>query len=39
MKVMDGCTGVAPGTVIPLAKLGLPASGRSGLLVVFWKST
>ena len=39
MKVMDGCRGVAPGTVIPLAELGLPAPGRSGLLIVFWKAT
>jgi hypothetical protein len=39
MKVMDGCKGVTPGTVIPLEQLGLPASGHNGLLIVFWKST
>ena len=39
MKVIDGLKGVAPGQKIPVGELGLPVSGRAGLLLVFWKST
>jgi hypothetical protein len=40
MKVLDGLSGgVEPGTPVPLAELGLPATGTHGLLLVFWKAT
>jgi hypothetical protein len=39
MKVIDGLTAVAPGETVSVADLGLPVSGRHGLLLVFWKST
>jgi len=40
MKVLEGLAGgVAPGTPLSVAELGLPVKGTSGLLLVFWKST
>lgn len=39
MKVLEGLKAIEPGTVVPLAELGLPASGENALLLVFWKST
>jgi hypothetical protein len=39
MKVIEGLKGVEPGSSVPVAELGLPVSGRNGLLLVFWKST
>jgi hypothetical protein len=39
MKVIDGLKGIEPGKMVSVAELGLPASGRNGLLLVFWKST
>jgi hypothetical protein len=39
MKVLEGLKAIEPGTVVPLAELGLPVSGENGLLLVFWKST
>jgi hypothetical protein len=40
MKVFEGLSGgVAPGTGLAIAELGLPVRGTSGLLLVFWKST
>ncbi len=37
--MIDGLTGIEPGKLVSVADLGLPASGRNGLLLVFWKST
>ena len=39
MKVFDGLTAVAPGETLSVVELGLPVSGRHGVLLVFWKST
>jgi hypothetical protein len=40
MKVVDGLSGgIEPGSTVPVAELGLPVKGTSGLLLVFWKST
>jgi hypothetical protein len=40
MKVLEGLSGgVAPGTRLSVAELGLPVKGAGGLLLVFWKST
>jgi hypothetical protein len=39
MKVIDGLKGIEPGQIVSVEQLGLPASGRNGLLLVFWKST
>jgi hypothetical protein len=40
MKVLEGLSaGIEPGTLVPVAELGLPAKGTSGLLLVFWKAT
>ena len=39
MKVLEGLKAIQPGSVVPVTKLGLPATGRKGLLLVFWKST
>jgi hypothetical protein len=40
MKVLEGLSGgVEPGASLPVAALGLPASGTNGVLLVFWKST
>lgn len=39
MKVIDGLRGIEPGKLVVVAGLGLPVSGASGLLLVFWKST
>ena len=38
MKVLDGGSGVATGTTMPLGDLGLPVRGEDGLLIVFWKA-
>jgi hypothetical protein len=38
MKVIEEeCKGVAEGTTLELAEMGLPVKGTSGLLIVFWK--
>jgi len=38
MKVLEqGAVGVRVGVKIEHTKLGLPAGGRHGLLIVFWK--
>lgn len=39
MKVLEGLRAIEPGTAVPLAELGLPVTGKRGLLLVFWKST
>jgi hypothetical protein len=39
MKVLEGLKAIQPGSVVPVTKLGLPVTGRKGLLLVFWKST
>lgn len=40
MKVLEGLAGgIQPGSSLPVADLGLPASGTHGVLLVFWKST
>jgi hypothetical protein len=39
MKVLEGLKAIEPGSVVPVTKLGLPVTGRKGLLLVFWKST
>ena len=39
MKVLEGLKAIEPGTAVPVAELGLPVTGRNGLLLVFWKST
>lgn len=39
MKVFEGLSGgVEPGSVVPVADLGLPVNGTSGVLLVFWKA-
>jgi hypothetical protein len=38
MKVLEGCKGIAPGTMVSLSGSGLPVEGRRGLLIVFWKA-
>ena len=40
MKVLEGLSGgVEPGAALPVAGLGLPVQGTSGVLLVFWKAT
>jgi hypothetical protein len=40
VKVLEGLSGgIEPGAALPVADLGLPASGANGVLLVFWKST
>ena len=39
MKVLEGLKAIEPGSAVPVAGLGLPVKGASGLLLVFWKST
>jgi len=39
MKVLEGLKAIEPGSSVPVAELGLPVTGRNGLLLVFWKST
>lgn len=39
MKVLEGLKAVEPGTTVPVSELGLPVTGATGLLLVFWKST
>ena len=40
MKVFEGLSGgVEPGSVVPVADLGLPVNGTNGVLLVFWKAT
>ncbi len=39
MKVIEGLKAIEPGSAVPVAELGLPATGKHGLLLVFWKST
>jgi hypothetical protein len=39
MKVLEGLNAIEPGSAVAIAELDLPVSGRSGLLLVFWKST
>jgi hypothetical protein len=39
MKVFEGLTGIGPGEMVSVTELGLPVTGRNGLLLVFWKST
>jgi hypothetical protein len=39
MKVIEGLKAIEPGSAVPVGELGLPVSGGSGLLLVFWKST
>ena len=40
MKVLEGLSGgVEPGASLSVADLALPIAGRSGALLVFWKST
>jgi len=39
VKVLEGLKAIEPGSVVPVAELGLPITGRKGLLLVFWKST
>jgi len=40
MKVIEGLSGgIAPGSAVSVGDLGLPGSGTSGVLLVFWKST
>ena len=39
MKVLEGLKAIEAGTTVPVAELGLPVRGTSGLLLVFWKST
>ncbi len=40
MKVVEGLSkGIQPGSIVPVAELGLPVKGTNGLLLVFWKST
>jgi hypothetical protein len=38
MKVVDGLNAIEPGSIVPVAELGLPVIGTKGLLLVFWKS-
>lgn len=38
MKVLEeGGQGVAPGSTLALGELGLPVTGKSPTLIVFWK--
>jgi hypothetical protein len=39
MKVLEGLKAIEPGSAVPVTELGLPVTGRRGLLLVFWKST
>jgi hypothetical protein len=40
MKVVEGLArGVEPGSLVPVAELGLPVRGDKGFLIVFWKAT
>jgi hypothetical protein len=40
MKVLEGLSGgIAPGSSVSVADLGLPIKGTNGVLLVFWKST
>lgn len=39
MKVIEGLKAIEPGSEVPVADLGLPVTGKNGLLLVFWKST
>jgi hypothetical protein len=40
MKVFEGLSGgIEPGSPVSVADLGLPVSGRNGVLLVFWKAT
>ena len=39
MKLFEGLTGIGPGEMVSVTELGLPVTGRNGLLLVFWKST
>jgi hypothetical protein len=40
VRVIEGLSGgIEPGTVLPLAELGLPLRASGGVLLVFWKST
>ena len=39
MKVLEGLKAIKPGSAVPVAELGLPVTGRKGLLLAFWKST
>lgn len=40
VRVIEGLSGgIEPGTVLPLAELGLPLRTSGGVLLVFWKST
>jgi hypothetical protein len=39
MKVLEGLKAIQPGRKVAVTKLGLPATGANGLLLVFWKST
>jgi hypothetical protein len=40
MKVVEGLSkGIAAGSTVSVAELGLPVKGTNGLLLVFWKST
>ena len=38
MKVLDGASkGISKGTRIVVRDLGLPVTGKDGVLIVFWK--
>lgn len=39
MKVVEGLSGIEPGTTVAFAEIGLPVKGAGGVLLVFWKST
>ncbi len=39
MKVLEGLSGVQPGSTVPVGELGLPLAGTNGVLLVFWKAT
>jgi len=39
MKVLEGLKAIEPGKSVPVPELGLPVSGATGLLLVFWKGT
>jgi hypothetical protein len=40
MKVVEGLSGgIAPGSAVSVAELGLPVNGTGGVLLVFWKAT
>lgn len=39
MKVVEGLSGgIAPGSAVSVAELGLPVKGVDGVLLVFWKA-